>query len=170
PKLTATVRELDALLDDAARMAGGLPGAADAPATARPPHEVLAHLLQHSGYQESLRRSGDPQDEARSENLDELVSQAKEFRVQYPEATVIDYLTSVALFAAADELDLGEGPVTIMTLHTAEGLEFDAVFITGVEEDLLPHRMSVHEPGGLAEERRLFYVGITRARKRLFLS
>ena len=171
PKLTAVIRELDALLDDAAQLAGGRTVASDAePAPGRPPHEVLAHLLQHSGYQDALRRSGDPQDEARSENLDELVSQAKEFRVQYPEATVLDYLTSVALFAAADELDLGEGRVTIMTLHTAKGLEFDAVFITGVEEDLLPHRMSVHEPGGLAEERRLFYVGITRARKRLFLS
>ena len=162
PKLSAAIRELDALLDDAAGMADS--------ASPRPPHEVLSHLLTHSGYKDALSRSGDPQDEARSENLDELVSQAKEFRVQYPEATVVDYLTSVALFAAADELDGGEGRATIMTLHTAKGLEFDAVFITGVEEDLLPHRMSVNEPGGLAEERRLFYVGITRARKRLFLS
>jgi len=160
PKATAALAELSALLDEGARLA-----------VDRPPHEVLVHLIEGSGLRASLASSGDPQDEARVENLDELVSQAKEFRIQYPEATVVDYLTSVALFAAADELDEdGAGKVTIMTLHTAKGLEFDVVFITGVEEDLLPHRMSVMEPGGIAEERRLFYVGITRARRRLFLS
>ncbi len=76
----------------------------------------------------------------------------------------------MALFAAADEIEDDDGSVSIMTLHTAKGLEYDAVFLTGVEEDILPHRMSSGEPGGLAEERRLFYVGITRARKRLYLS
>jgi DNA helicase-2/ATP-dependent DNA helicase PcrA len=82
----------------------------------------------------------------------------------------VDFLTGIALFAAADEIDDHDGSVSIMTLHTAKGLEYDAVFLTGIEEDLLPHRMSSNEPGGLAEERRLFYVGITRARKRLYLS
>ena len=76
----------------------------------------------------------------------------------------------MALVAAADELDDSSGTVSLMTLHTAKGLEFDAVFLTGIEEDLLPHRMSANEPGGPAEERRLFYVGITRAKKRLYLS
>jgi len=76
----------------------------------------------------------------------------------------------VSLLAAADELDDSSGTVTLMTLHTAKGLEYDTVFLTGVEEDLLPHRMSSNEPGGVSEERRLFYVGITRAKKRLFLS
>jgi len=132
---------------------------------------VLVHLLTKSGMHAALAGSDDPQDQARAENLDELVSQAKEFRVQYPEGSTIDYLTNVALFAAADELDAdGGGKVTIMTLHTAKGLEYDAVFLTGIEESLLPHRFSTNEPGGLAEERRLFYVGITRARKRLYLS
>src|SRR5690606_8191257 len=116
---------------------------------AKPPHEVLVHLLMKSGLHAALSGSDDPQDQARAENLDELVSQAKEFRVQYPEGTTIDYLTNVALYAAADEIE-GEagGKVTIMTLHTAKGLEYDAVFITGVEEALLPHRMSANEPGG----------------------
>jgi DNA helicase-2/ATP-dependent DNA helicase PcrA len=72
--------------------------------------------------------------------------------------------------AAADEIDDSSGSVSLMTLHTAKGLEYDAVFITGIEEELLPHRMAAMEPGGEAEERRLFYVGITRARKHLHLS
>jgi len=159
PKLTTAVRDLAALLDEGARLA-----------VDRPPAEVLTFLLDKSGLVETLRRSGDPQDEARAENLEELVSQAKEFRVQNPESTLVDFLTSVALFAAADELEDADGTVTIMTLHTAKGLEYDAVFLTGIEEELLPHRMSVNEPGGIAEERRLFYVGITRAKQRLFVS
>ena len=79
-------------------------------------------------------------------------------------------LSEVALVAAADEIEDESGAVALMTLHTAKGLEYDAVFITGVEEDLLPHRMSAGEPGGPQEERRLFYVGITRARRVLHLS
>jgi len=171
PKLTLAIGDLSRLIDEAALLATGIvPGSEDR-IPAKPPHDVLVHLLTKSGLHAALSGSDDPQDQARAENLDELVSQAKEFRVQYPEGTTIDYLTNVALYAAADEIE-GEagGKVTIMTLHTAKGLEYDAVFITGVEEALLPHRMSANEPGGLAEERRLFYVGITRARQRLFLS
>jgi DNA helicase-2/ATP-dependent DNA helicase PcrA len=79
-------------------------------------------------------------------------------------------LNEVALVAAADELDDESGTVSLMTLHTAKGLEYEAVFLTGIEEGLLPHRMSFITPGGMAEERRLFYVGITRARKKLHIS
>jgi len=82
----------------------------------------------------------------------------------------VDFLTEVSLVAAADDLSDESGTVSLMTLHTAKGLEFDVVFLTGVEEDLLPHRMSANEPGGLQEERRLLYVGLTRARKKLHLS
>src|SRR5690606_31822239 len=161
--------DVSRLIDEAALLATGIVAGSDDRIPPKPPHEVLIHLLTKSGLHAALSGSDDPQDQARAENLDELVSQAKEFRVQYPEGTTIDYLTNVALYAAADEIE-GDGKVTIMTLHTAKGLEYDAVFITGVEEALLPHRMSVNEPGGLSEERRLFYVGITRARQRLFLS
>ena len=159
PKLTASILELSAILDEQGRNA-----------ERGSPADILLALLDKTGYLKALHASGDPQDEARAENLEELVAQAKEFRRNNPEGTLIEFLTGVALFAAADEIEDDDGSVSIMTLHTAKGLEYDAVFVTGVEEDILPHRMSSGEPGGLAEERRLFYVGITRARKRLYLS
>ncbi|HCM50095.1 MAG TPA: ATP-dependent DNA helicase PcrA, partial [Microbacterium sp.] len=87
-----------------------------------------------------------------------------------PDGTIIDFLTEVALVADADDLDDASGSVSLMTMHTAKGLEYDTVFITGVEEDLIPHRISAGEPGGPQEERRLFYVGVTRARARLYLT
>lgn len=159
PKLTASILELSDILEQASAVA-----------ETAAPHEILTDILNKTGYHKALKASGDAQDEARAENLEELVSQTKEFRTVNPEGTLLDFLTGVALFAAADEIDDADGSVSIMTLHTAKGLEYDSVFLTGVEEDLLPHRMSSNEPGGLAEERRLFYVGITRARKRLYLS
>ncbi|MCU1579490.1 MAG: ATP-dependent helicase PcrA [Rhodoglobus sp.] len=159
PKVTAAIIELGTILDDAGKVA----------ATAAP-HDILTDILNKTGYHAQLKSSGDAQDAARAENLEELVSQAREFRTITPAGTLIDFLTGIALFAAADEIDDGDGTVSIMTLHTAKGLEYDSVFLTGLEEDLLPHRMSSNEPGGLAEERRLFYVGITRAKKRLYLS
>jgi DNA helicase-2/ATP-dependent DNA helicase PcrA len=159
PKVTAAIVELGTILAAATELV----------ATAAP-HEILSELLLKTGYFTSLRNSGDPQDEARAENLEELVAQAKEFRTATPDGTLIDFLTNVALFAAADEIDDGDGTVSIMTLHTAKGLEYDSVFLTGLEEGLLPHQMSAGELGGLQEERRLFYVGITRAKQRLYLS
>lgn len=158
PKVATAITDLAALLDEW---------------TAKPeadPGEVLRDLMGRSGYTDQLRRSPDPQDAARLENVEELVAVAREHRRQNPAATLIDFLTETALVAAADELDDSGGQVSLMTLHTAKGLEFDAVFITGIEEELLPHRIAAMEPGGPAEERRLFYVGITRARKRLHLS
>ncbi len=132
--------------------------------------EGLQLLLQKSGYLDALRASRDPQDEARLENLDELVAVAREFARNNPEGTIIDFLTEVALVSDADDLEDASGSVSLMTMHTAKGLEYDAVFITGVEEDLIPHRISAGEPGGPQEERRLFYVGVTRARKRLYFT
>jgi DNA helicase-2/ATP-dependent DNA helicase PcrA len=132
--------------------------------------EGLQLLLGKSGYTDALRASKDPQDEARVENLDELVAVAREFARNNPEGTVDDFLAEVALVSDADDLEDASGSVSLMTMHTAKGLEYDAVFVTGVEEDLIPHRISAGEPGGPQEERRLFYVGLTRARKRLYLS
>jgi DNA helicase-2/ATP-dependent DNA helicase PcrA len=159
PKITAAVADLVTMLDEVGQTA----------LTAKVP-DVLLALLSRSGFIEALRASRDPQDEARAENVEELVAQTKEYQRNNPEGTLVDFLTEVSLVAAADDLDDSSGTISLMTLHTAKGLEYDAVFLTGVEEDLLPHRISANEPGGPAEERRLFYVGITRAKKNLFLS
>ncbi len=167
PKLQQAIAHLDAVLAEASEIM--LPSSGElAPPTSVA--EGLTLLLNKSGYFDALRMSKDPQDEARLENLDELVAVAREFARNTPEGTIIDFLTEVALVADADDLDDASGSVSLMTLHTAKGLEYDAVFLTGVEEDLSPHRISAGEPGGPQEERRLFYVGITRARKRLYLS
>ena len=165
PKATAAISDFAAMLDEAAEMAD--PGRAQGAAKVS---EVLLFLLERSRLLESLRTSRDPQDEARAENVEELVAQTRDFERENADATLLDFLTQVSLVAAADELDDASGTVSLMTLHTAKGLEYHAVFLTGVEEGLLPHQMSAGEPGGPAEERRLFYVGITRARKRLYLS
>lgn len=159
PKLTAAVRELAHLLDTVTATV----------ATAKVV-DVLLALLEGTGYLSLLQNSRDPQENARAENVEELVGVTREFQVKSPDGTLLDFLTEVALVSAVDDMDDESGSVNLMTLHTAKGLEFDAVFITGVEELILPHKMALIEAGGINEERRLFYVGITRARKRLFLS
>jgi DNA helicase-2/ATP-dependent DNA helicase PcrA len=167
PKVQKAILRLDEVLCEASEIL--LPASGEqAPPVAVT--EGLQVLLNKSGYLDALRMSRDPQDEARVENLDELIAVTREFARNHPEGTIVDFLTEVALVADSDDLDDESGVVSLMTLHTAKGLEFDAVFLTGVEEDLIPHRISAGEPGGPQEERRLFYVGITRARKRLHLS
>lgn len=184
PKVRATVVELGELLARAAQLAIGDGAAraeaeadadadaeADAPADYFPPvADVLKLVLDETEMIEKLRAKRDPQDDARAENLEELIAVAREFDVQQPGAGLLAFLTEVSLVAAADDLDDTSGTVSLMTLHTAKGLEYPAVFITGVEEGLLPHQMSIDETGGVNEERRLMYVGITRARQRLFIT
>lgn len=159
PKVTSAMAALASALDEAEELS-----------YREPPVATLEKILNATGYLTLLQNSRDPQDEARAENVGELISVTREFARNNPDGTLSDFLTEVSLVAAADELDDASGTVSLMTLHTAKGLEFDVVFLTGLEEDLIPHRMSAHEPGGLQEERRLLYVGITRARQRLHLS
>ncbi len=165
PKVTGAILKLATLLDEAALKIDPANPAGQANVS-----ELLTFLLDGSGLLAVLRNSRDPQDEARAENIEELVAQTKDFSKDNPDSGLVDFLTQVSLVAAADDLDDASGTVSLMTLHTAKGLEYEAVFLTGVEEGLLPHQMSANEPGGPAEERRLFYVGITRARVRLYLS
>ncbi|GGB47375.1 DNA helicase [Flexivirga endophytica] len=136
--------------------------------------DLLEAILDKSGYLSELRQSADPQDETRVENLAELVAVAKEFDENYPGGSLEDFLEQVSLVADTDEIPDEEGEdvgvVTLMTLHTAKGLEFPVVFLTGMEDGTFPHMRALGDPKELEEERRLAYVGITRARERLHLS
>jgi len=152
-----------------------------------PVADLVESVLARTGYLAELENSDDPQDESRRENLAELVTVAREFAgdaAADPDAARLAreqglpepgslpaFLERVALVADADQIpDDGEGVVTLMTLHTAKGLEFPVVFCTGWEDGVFPHLRALGDPNELAEERRLAYVGITRARERLYLS
>jgi len=142
-------------------------------ATGGPVAELVEAVLDRTGYQVSLETSQDLQDATRVENLQEMVSVAREFDGSVPDGTLADFLERVALVADADEIPDGVdhgGMVTLMTLHTAKGLEFPVVFLTGMEEEVFPHQRSLTNQRELEEERRLAYVGITRAEQRLYLT
>ena len=135
--------------------------------------DILEEVLDHTGYLAELRRSEDPQDASRVENLAELHSVAGAFAADAPGATLADFLERVALVADSDQVPAeGErgGQVTLMTVHTAKGLEFPVVFVTGMEDGTFPHQRSLGDESELEEERRLAYVAITRARERLYLT
>jgi DNA helicase II / ATP-dependent DNA helicase PcrA len=135
--------------------------------------QVVEAVLAESGYLAILEESSDPQDETRVENLAELVAVAREFADESDSATLADFLERVALVADADQIpdaDDDHGVVTLMTLHTAKGLEFPVVFLTGLEDGVFPHMRSLGDTRELEEERRLAYVGVTRARQRLYVS
>ncbi|MDQ1700158.1 MAG: ATP-dependent helicase UvrD/PcrA [Frankiaceae bacterium] len=142
-------------------------------ANGAPPGDVLEAVLDKSRYVAELQASEDLQEQGRVENLQELVGVAREFEQNRPDGTVDDFLEQVSLVADADEVpdaDESGGMVTLMTLHTAKGLEFPVVFLTGLEDGVFPHMRSLGDPKELEEERRLAYVGITRAEQRLHLS
>jgi len=144
----------------------------------------LVAVLEQSGYLAELQSSVDPQDETRIDNLGELESIARDFENEVEQgaavdtegdaltrATLTDFLERVALVADADQIpDHGDGVVTLMTIHTAKGLEFPVVFITGLEDGSFPHQRSFGEAAEMEEERRLAYVAITRAQQRLYLT
>ena len=145
--------------------------------------DILDSALDASGYLAELRASDDPQDATRVENLAELHSVASDFQAANPDGTLADFLERVSLVADSDQLppsaDLEDedarqaeeqGQITLMTVHTAKGLEFPVVFVTGMEDGTFPHSRSLTEETELAEERRLAYVALTRARERLYLT
>ncbi|NYD78876.1 DNA helicase PcrA [Arthrobacter cupressi] len=161
------------LLDDLAEVASGSGAAA-----------ALEAVLEQTGYLAGLRASNDPQDESRVENLAELVAVVREYERDNPEGSLGEFLEQVSLVADADQIPDAPGAdidaavaeakrlgvVTLMTLHTAKGLEFPVVFLTGMEHGIFPHQRSATDPKELAEERRLAYVGLTRARQRLYVT
>jgi DNA helicase-2/ATP-dependent DNA helicase PcrA len=187
PRAAAAIADFVAMLDELREMS-----------VVAPPEEVLESVLRRSGYLDELEASTDPQDEGRVDNLMELVSVAREYtertelaaaaaeeaaaevsEAEFSEApadapTLAGFLEQVSLVADADQVPSDDpdhaGVVTLMTLHTAKGLEFPTVFLTGLEEGIFPHERSLTNPNELEEERRLAYVGITRARRRLYLS
>ncbi|GGX67844.1 DNA helicase PcrA [Streptomyces minutiscleroticus] len=142
------------------------------------PATVLEAVLERTGYLAELQASTDPQDETRIENLQELAAVALEFEQETGEDTepagLSDFLERVALVADSDQIpdeeEDGSGVITLMTLHTAKGLEFPVVFLTGMEDGVFPHMRALGQTKELEEERRLAYVGITRARERLYLT
>ncbi|MWA06313.1 DNA helicase PcrA [Actinomadura sp. LD22] len=174
-----SVREFVLLLDELRAAAASLT-----------PADLVVQILDRSGYLAELQASKDPQDETRVENLRELEAVAREFEERLDgesaEGRLPDFLEQVALVADADSIPGGakggpvppgerpeetdQGVVTLMTLHTAKGLEFPVVFLTGMEDGVFPHLRAMSNPKELEEERRLAYVGITRARQRLYLS
>jgi DNA helicase-2/ATP-dependent DNA helicase PcrA len=158
------VREFADLMDELrALVAGNMP-----------PAEVIEAVLDRTGYLTELAQSTDPQDESRVENLSELVGVAREFSERVPDGGVAEFMEQVSLVADADQIPDpdgdGDGVVTLMTLHAAKGLEYPVVFLTGLEDGVFPHLRTLGDERELQEERRLAYVGITRARERLYLS
>ena len=132
--------------------------------------DILEAILDRTGYVAQLEESTDPQDQARAENIGELLSVAKDFQDTNPTGTVEDFLEQVALVNDVDSFEQEESKVTLMTLHAAKGLEFPIVFLGGLEEGLFPHSRTLMNPEEIEEERRLAYVGITRAEKELYIS
>lgn len=163
PKLSAKIRkaldELAALIFSLAALKDQVPVAA-----------LLEKLLADSGYVTELEQEHNPQADARIENLEELLSVAQDFASDGEEDTLENFLNHVSLVTDIDNLDLEQERVTLMTLHSAKGLEFPEVFLAGMEEGIFPHARTLMDEEELEEERRLCYVGITRAKNRLYLS
>jgi DNA helicase II / ATP-dependent DNA helicase PcrA len=158
-KAATALREFTTLIEDAAHLA-----------QAGPVTPVLRHVLDKSGYLDELRREDTEESLSRRDNLQELVTVTTEYDATNEEPTLGGFLESVALVADVDALNESGDAVTLMTLHSSKGLEFPVVFLAGLEEGVFPHSRSLGSDGELEEERRLCYVGMTRAREELHLT
>jgi DNA helicase-2/ATP-dependent DNA helicase PcrA len=151
--------------DDFARLIDGLSALRDLSA-----EEVVSRLMVQTGYREHLAADAKGAGEERLANLDELITAAREFDQVHPGSSIQDFLAEITLASPIDRWDQDTGAVTLMTLHAAKGLEFPAVFIVALEDGILPHARGNESHAELEEERRLLFVGITRARRELYLS
>jgi DNA helicase-2/ATP-dependent DNA helicase PcrA len=134
------------------------------------PSRLIEAAFRDTGYWDELDAERTVEAETRKENLQELIGVGREFEARFPDGGLPDFLEQVALVTEQDEYDEASGSVTLMTLHNAKGLEFEVVFIAGMEDGVFPHHRSMTEPDQMEEERRLAYVGITRARRRLYIT
>ena len=131
--------------------------------------DLIREIISGTGYINYWQNDSSPKSDERVENVKELVSAISEYEEGNDKASLEDFLNQVALVTDIDRMDPEANAVTLMTIHSAKGLEFDYVFIAGMDENIFPHRNCIDEPGGIEEERRLCYVGITRARKKLYV-
>ncbi|HBB30325.1 MAG TPA: DNA helicase PcrA, partial [Cyanobacteria bacterium UBA9273] len=132
--------------------------------------EILQGIMDESGYLDDLKKQGTEEAENRLENISELYNAVRQFQEENDETSLEGFLANASLASELDNLAEGQKAVSLMTLHSAKGLEFPVVFLVGLEEGLFPHNRSLNDPVALEEERRLCYVGITRAQEQLFLS
>lgn len=139
-------------------------------ASEAPVEDLIDRVLRDTGYLEELENERTPQAQSRIDNLHELISVAQEFAASEEENNLENFLAHVALVSDIDDTELGEDAITLMTLHSSKGLEFPVVFLVGMEEGLFPHARTLMDETEIEEERRLCYVGITRAKEKLFLS
>jgi len=133
-------------------------------------HDLIEHILAESGYIADLEHEKKPENETRIENLKEFLSVAKEFEKSEDEPNLENFLSQISLVADIDNADMDDDRVTLMTLHSAKGLEFPIVFMSGMEEGLFPHSRTLMNPEEIEEERRTCYVGITRAQRKLYMT
>lgn len=163
-KITAIKGKAAAGLRDFAQMIYDLAKLADAP-----PDQVIREVLDKSGYRQMLHDSHDPEDEDRLANIEELITAAKQFAAEDSSRTLGDWLENITLASDLDGWNEAQDCVSVMTMHAAKGLEFPVVFLAAVEQGLLPHERSLGQSDEVEEERRLAFVGMTRAKEELFL-
>jgi DNA helicase-2/ATP-dependent DNA helicase PcrA len=135
-----------------------------------PPDEIIRQVIERSGYRQMLASSNDPEDQERLANVEELITAAKQFAAEDSSRTLADFLENITLASDVDGWDDQQDCVSIMTLHSAKGLEFPVVYMLAVEQGLLPHERSLAKDDEVEEERRLAFVGMTRAKEELYLS